>query len=77
MKEEVLSIRVIPRSSQNAYIGKMADGRHKIKVTAAPVDGKANDAVIGLLAKQFHVSKSQIEICSGHTTKDKRVRISY
>lgn len=48
----------------------------KVRVKAQPIDGKANEAVIKLLAKHFGVHTSQIEIVSGNTSKKKRVRIN-
>lgn len=68
-------IRVLPRSSKNEIVGLMANGALKVKLTAAPVDGKANDALITLLAKHFEVSKSKIKIVRGGTSKDKVVEV--
>ncbi|MFA6424153.1 MAG: DUF167 domain-containing protein [Candidatus Magasanikbacteria bacterium] len=70
-----LKIRVLPRSSKNEVIGKMSDGTLKIKLTAPPVDGKANDALIKLLADYFNISKSKIKIVSGNTSKNKMIEI--
>ena len=53
----------------------MADGVLKIKVTAPPVDGEANAAVIALLAKEYGISKSDIHIVQGQTGKNKRIEI--
>jgi uncharacterized protein (TIGR00251 family) len=54
----------------------MEDGSFKIRLTAPPVDGAANEALIEFLSKALDLAKSQVEILSGHTGRDKRVRIS-
>lgn len=71
----LIQIKVIPRSSKNQII-KQPDGSLRIKLTAAPVNGKANNALIELLAEHFDVSKSKIKIVRGQTSKTKRVEIS-
>ena len=48
----------------------------KIKITAQPIDGKANKALIEFLSKQFKVPKSYFEIIRGETSKDKSVLIN-
>ena len=69
-----LEILVQPRASR-AKIGPMHDGRLKIAVTAPPVDGEANAAVIELLAKALGLPKSKLEIAAGQTGRRKTVRI--
>jgi len=54
----------------------MQDGSLKIRLTAPPVDGAANEALVAFLSDTLSVSKSQIEILSGHTSREKRVKIS-
>jgi uncharacterized protein (TIGR00251 family) len=54
----------------------MEDGSLKIRLTAPPVDGAANEALIAYLSKALGVSKSSVEIVSGHTSREKRIRIS-
>ena len=70
-----LNIRVLPRSSKNEVIGQMADGTLKVKLTAPPVDGAANEALIELLAEYFDTSKQKIKIVRGMTSKNKIVEI--
>jgi uncharacterized protein (TIGR00251 family) len=67
-------ITASPRSSKNEII-KISEGEYKIKMTAAPVNGKANEALISLLAKHFKVSKSEVVIVGGKTAKRKMVDI--
>jgi len=71
----IFSVRVIPRSSRSEIIGEY-NGALKIKLNAPPVDGAANAELIKLLAKEFDLSKSQVEILSGNTSKLKKVKIS-
>ncbi len=71
----VLSVRIQPRASKNR-ISRNEDGSCKIWLTAPPVDGAANEALIRFLADTLSVAKSQVEIVSGHTAKNKIVRIS-
>lgn len=53
----------------------MHDGRLKIAVTAPPVDGEANAAVIELLAKALGVPRRQVEVIAGASSRRKTVRI--
>lgn len=69
-----VNLRVIPRARQNK-ITTDADGTIRVHITAAPVDGAANDAVIRALAEHFHVPKSQIKIIRGETSRDKVVEL--
>lgn len=68
------AIRVSPRASKNA-VGGVHDGALKISVTAPPVDGEANEAIIKLLSKRLGVPKRAITIVSGATGRDKRVAV--
>jgi len=69
-------IRVLPRSSRNEVVGEMSDGTLKVKLTAPPVDGKANEALIELLADHFDIAKSKIKILKGLTSKNKVIQIN-
>lgn len=75
---ELLEIRVTPKASSNRIkIEYKPDGSrlYKIYVTAIAEDGKANKAVIELLAKELKISKSFIEIIKGLKCRDKIVKI--
>ncbi len=65
----LIHLKIIPNSSKNEII-KSAEGI-KIKLTAQPVDGKANKALIEYLSKELKIAKSYIEIVKGHTNKEK------
>ncbi len=69
-----LDVRVIPRSPRDELAG-MRDGRLLLRVTAPPVDGKANVAVCGLIAREARVPRSAVAVVRGETSRDKRVRI--
>jgi len=70
----ILSIRTQPGSSKNRIIGEYG-GRLKLAVTAAPEKGKANKAVIELLADTLRINESSIQIISGESSRDKRLMI--
>ena len=70
----IINVRVSPRSSKNE-VAQMPDGNLKIKMTAVPVDGKANEALIKILSRYFNVAKSHIKIKKGLTGRDKIVEI--
>lgn len=70
----LLDILVQPRASK-PRLGPMHDGRLKVAVTAPPVDGEANAAVIELLAKAFGVPKRAVEVVAGASSRRKTVRI--
>jgi uncharacterized protein len=70
-----LSVRIQPRSSKNG-VTRMEDGSLKIRLTAPPVDGAANEALVKFLSDTLSISKSQVEIVSGHTSREKRIKIS-
>ena len=70
-----LSVRIQPRSSKNGAT-RMEDGSLKIRLTAPPVDGAANEALVKFLSDTLSISKSSVEIVSGHTGRQKIVRIS-
>ena len=71
---QVLQLRISPNASKNEII-KTTDGI-KVKITAQPIDGKANKALIEFLSKQFKVPKSYFEILKGETSKDKTVLVN-
>lgn len=71
----IFSIRVVPRASRNQIVGEHS-GALKIHLTSPPIDGAANAELVKLLAKQFGVAKSDIEIVAGETSKSKRIKIA-
>ncbi|WP_303901604.1 DUF167 family protein [Thiohalomonas denitrificans] len=73
-EELLLSLRIQPRASRDEIAGPHGNTL-KVRITAPPVDGRANAHLLKYLAKVFGVSRSQIEIVNGQTGRDKRVRI--
>jgi len=70
-----LSIRIQPRASKNEIIA-LENGGIKIRLTAPPVDNAANEALVKFLSQLFSVAKSNIEIVSGHTSREKIVKVT-
>jgi uncharacterized protein len=71
----ILAVRVIPRSPRSKIDGRRGDAI-LVRLAAPPVEGAANDALIDLLSREFHLPKRQITIVSGATARDKRVEIT-
>ncbi|MGB5810759.1 MAG: DUF167 domain-containing protein [Polyangiales bacterium] len=67
-------VRVSPRASRNAVIG-VHEGALKVSLTAPPVEGAANGALIKLLAKTLGVAKSKITIVRGEHARNKLLQI--
>ncbi len=67
-------LKVIPRSSQNR-LEKISEGEYRAWLNAPPVDGKANEALIELVAKFFGVPKSAVTIVGGKTARRKMVDV--
>lgn len=70
-----LALRVSPKASANKVAGEQ-NGRLRVRVTAAPEDGKANAAVTKLLAKRLGVGRTSVAVTSGATTRDKTVEVA-
>ena len=71
----ILAVRVIPRSPRSKIDGRRGDAI-LVRLAAPPVEGAANEALIDLLSREFHLPKRQITIVSGLTSRDKRVELS-
>ena len=70
----MIRVKVLPRSSRTEIVGK-TDGIYRIKLTAPPVEGKANKALINFLAKKTGSSKQKIRIVKGEHSRNKTVSI--
>jgi len=68
-----LNVRVIPRSSKNTL--EWQQGTLKARLTAPPVDGAANEALIALLAERLGLPKRNVMIVHGSTSRQKTVEI--
>ena len=69
------AVRVHPRARKNAITGTVGDAL-KLALTAPPVEGKANQAVIEFFADLFQIPRSSVTIASGETSRNKVVRIA-
>lgn len=70
-----LNVKVVPGSSRDQIVGWLGDAL-KIKVSAPPEKGRANEAVIELLATKLGIGTDDIEIVSGHSSPSKIVAIT-
>jgi len=69
-----IKIRVQPRAAKNQVAGVM-DGALKVRLSAPPVDGAANQACCAFIAELLGVAKGQVAISHGHTGRNKTVRV--
>jgi uncharacterized protein YggU (UPF0235/DUF167 family) len=68
-------LRVSPGAGRAAIVGRYADG-WKVRVTAAPEHGRANDAVLRLLADALSLPRESLTLVSGHSGRDKIVELT-
>ena len=69
------AVHVVPRAARTEIVGEH-NGALRVRLTAAPVDGGANEALIRTLALAFKVSRRAVRITAGHTSKLKRVSVT-
>ena len=74
-KGAALAIRVKPRGKRNEISEVLSDGTIKIQLTAPPVEGKANQALLQFLSATLEVPVSRLEIVAGTHGKDKLVSV--
>jgi uncharacterized protein (TIGR00251 family) len=76
----ILSVRIQHKARADEIVGPSDDGQGgenlKIRITAPPVDGKANAHLIKFLAKAFGVAKSRVQVASGETGRNKSIHIT-
>lgn len=70
----ILQVQVQPRASNNALAGVIGDCL-KVRLTAPPVEGQANEHLIAYLAKLFGVPKNSVILERGDTSRQKQLRI--
>jgi hypothetical protein len=70
-----LAIRVTPRARKNEIVEVLSDGTVKVHLTAPPVEGKANEALIKFLSEVLDIPTSQLEIVAGATGRDKLISV--
>lgn len=71
----ILSIRVQPRASRDEIVGPHGEESLKVRISAPPVDGKANQHLIKFLAKAFGVAKAQVTLLKGAGGREKQLSI--
>ncbi len=71
---KIINLKITPRASKND-LQKLSAANWRVKLTAAPVDGQANQALIKFLSKELKVSQGQIEIVKGQKSRNKVVKI--
>jgi uncharacterized protein (TIGR00251 family) len=78
---QLLAIRVTPRSAKPGIAAwrEGADGCEEleVRVAEAPADGAANDAVVKLLARALGISRAEVKLVSGATSRHKRLAIPF
>lgn len=70
----LFNLKIVPNSSKNELV--LEEDFVKVKVTAQPIENKANKALIEYLSKFFKIPKSDIEIVKGGTSREKTIFIS-
>ena len=75
MNDVILKVYLQPKASKNEIVGPYRDGI-KVRVTAAPVEGRANEVLLRFLAKELGVTSSSVEIVKGHRSREKLIRIA-
>jgi uncharacterized protein (TIGR00251 family) len=68
-------VRVIPRANKDQISGFMQDGRLKVRLTAPPVEGKANQALVKFISDTLGIQRGQISITSGTSSRNKTLEI--
>lgn len=71
-----IRVKVQPKSRESGIVDVMEDGTIKVRVKAAPEKGKANKEVIEVLAKEYGVKKSEVEIVGGKVDQIKLIKIN-
>jgi uncharacterized protein YggU (UPF0235/DUF167 family) len=69
-----LRLRVVPGSTRSCVVGRYGDA-WKVRVTAPAEGGRANDAVLGLLAEALDVSRRELRVTTGRASRDKIVAL--
>jgi len=74
-KGAALAVRVTPRASRNEIIDILSDGTIKVHLTAPPVEGKANVALLKFLAKVLDVPLKKLDVVAGTNGRNKLVSV--
>lgn len=71
----IIPLKISPKAKKNAIVG-WENGELKIRIAAIPEKGSANDEIIFFLAQELGVSKRQVKLISGFTSRHKRIIIT-
>jgi uncharacterized protein len=74
-KGAALAVRVTPRASKNEIVEILSDGTVKVHLTAPPVEGKANLALLKFLANVLDIPVKRLEVVAGATGRDKLISV--
>lgn len=69
-----LRVRVAPGARRSVIVGRLGDA-WKVRVSAPPERGRANDEVVALLAEHLDLHRSELRVVSGHTSRDKVIEL--
>lgn len=75
MSDPLLSVHVVPRASRDGAQA-LPDGSLKVRLTAPPVDGAANEALVRFLASLFGLARRDVVILAGERGRRKTVRLT-
>jgi uncharacterized protein (TIGR00251 family) len=70
-----VSVRLTPRAARNEIVGFEGETL-RVRVTAPPLEGRANEALVRLLAERLGTSRGAVEVVSGHTARQKVVAVA-
>jgi uncharacterized protein (TIGR00251 family) len=70
-----ITVRVLARASRDAIEGRDATGRLRVRLTAPPVEGAANAALLDLLARALGVARSRLAVVHGERSRSKTIEI--
>jgi uncharacterized protein len=69
-----LSVKVVPNAKKTEIVGEENDAL-KLRLSALPIEGKANEELVAFFSKSFKIAKRDVEIISGELGRQKRVRL--
>ena len=70
-----LELRVSPGADRTRVAGRMADGRLKVRVAAAPERGEANAELVQFLARALGVPRAAVRVARGRSSRDKKIEV--
>ena len=70
-----LAVRVSPGASRTEWVGRLADGRWKARLAAPPEGGRANRALVDLVARTFAVDRRDVRLVAGAASRDKILEV--